>query len=318
MKGRAAEIVAVMATLAGIAAATALPLYYDSRRSQNHVPAGAQVISLTGLSDYGMWTEETVNGSNYWQQGFRPARPVLQVGRRTVIRLESADVIHNFYIPALGVGPVEVHPGHVEEIVVTPRSPGVFGYYCTTMCGAPHFGMKGVVIVQDEGVPTPPEPPSAEAYWSLTPPPPGAARTERGRWLYHQKGCMTCHGTGGSGGVPNYNYISETVPRLDTLASKMFLFHSEDVATIVEALESGILLESLENDPPVPRFGAVLAQYQSIRDVVRKGRSPRKLDPDGPPQPLEMPAWEYQLSDADIDAILAYLLTLETEGDQRG
>jgi hypothetical protein len=313
MRKHTAEIVAVGITIIGILVATFVPFRHETATVQQSVPPGAQVIELTGVASGGIWTEEAVTGSNYWRRDFRPARPVLRRGRPALFRLKSADVVHTFYVPALGIGPVEVRPGHVEEVLVTPEAEGVFGHYCTIMCGDPHFGMLGVVIVAGEGTPPTPEPEPPDRYWETAPPPVGAGRVERGRWLFHQKGCMTCHGVGGRGGVPNYNYVNDTVPALNTLAEKMFLFFPEDVDAVVDLLERGVPLESVEDDPPLPRFGATLAQYESVRKVIRRGNPAGKKDPAGPPPPLEMLAWQYRLSESDIDAVIAYLLTLGTE-----
>lgn len=315
--GQAVESAAIVATALGILAAVFLPFYHEARNVQRNVPPGAQVITLTGVAATGTWTEDEVTGTNYWRRDFVAARPVLRVGQPTLFRLKSADVIHSFYVPRLGVGPVEVEPGHVVEILVTPRVEGVLGYYCPLMCGGPHFAMRGVVIVQGDGhVPAVPEAADTGKYWLAPSPPAGASRVERGRWLLHQKGCSTCHGWEGQGGVPNDNYINDTIPALNTLARKMLLFYPEDVAAIVQAMERGKSLESLADDPPVPRFGAVLAQYNSVLDVIRKGRTPGKKDPEGPQPPLQMPAWQYRLTQEEIDSIITYLLAVQPrEGD---
>lgn len=312
MKPDRTEIVAVAVTVIGLLAATFVPFSHEAASVGDQAPPGTRIITLTGIASGGVWTEEAVTGSNYWQRGFRPARPVLEVGKPTLFRLKSADVVHSFCVPALGIGPIEVYPGRVEEVLVTPRTEGVFGHFCTTMCGDPHFGMRGVIIVAGPGHdPGRPDADVVEAYWESPAPASGATLAERGRWLFHQKGCMTCHGAGGRGGIHNYNYVKDTVPALDTLSEKLFLFFPEDVEAIVDAIAAGVPLQSLDDDPPVPRFRAVLAQYESVRNVILKGNPAGRKDPDGPLPPLEMPAWRYRLSDRDVDAILAYLLQLE-------
>ena len=63
---------------------------------------------------------------------------------------------------------------------------------------------------------------------------------------------------------------------------------------------------------PVPQFNVVLAQYQSVHELMRKGNVAGKKDPKGPKPPLNMPRWGRRLTDADIDAIIAYLLSVPT------
>jgi mono/diheme cytochrome c family protein len=150
-------------------------------------------------------------------------------------------------------------------------------------------------------------PQSVVRYW-LTPAPAGAGVVERGQWLFRQKGCFLCHGPQGQGGVPNRNYIKDTIPSL-ALAERMKLFEPEDVSAVLELLKRGVRLDALEDSPPVPRFNVVLAQYHSIRDVIRNGNPAGKKDPKGPNPPLNMPRWMHELSDGDVDAIIAYLLT---------
>lgn len=45
-------------------------------------------------------------------------------------------------------------------------------------------------------------------------PDPQAGVVERGKWLFRQQGCSLCHGPEGRGGVPNRNYLKDTIPLL--------------------------------------------------------------------------------------------------------
>lgn len=310
------EIVAVVLVVLAVVGAILAPFMVEPEAADAEEPPGIRSITLTGMVNAGYWTEEDVDGATYWTREFSPARPVLRLGEPVLFRFKSADVVHTFYDPGLGIGPVEVYPGHVAEVVLTPEREGVFGYFCTTVCGGPHFAMRGVIIVRGRGEREESESVRADLeridkYWLSPSPPPGATLVERGKWLFHQKGCGTCHGESGEGGIRNFNYVSGTVPELRNLASKMFLYFPEDVQEIVDQLESGRPLEELQETTSLPRFNVVLAQYNSIRDLIRGGNPAGKLDPEGPPPPLEMPAWRFILSERDIDAVIAYLLTLQ-------
>ncbi len=151
-------------------------------------------------------------------------------------------------------------------------------------------------------------PQSVVRYWLEPAPAPPAGIVERGKWLFRQKGCFLCHGPEGQGGIPNRNYIKDVIPRL-ALAEQMKLFEPEDVSAILEQLKRGVRLDSLTDSPPVPRFNVVLAQYHSIQDVIRKGNPAAKKDLKKPTPPLNMPRWDRELSEADVDAIIAYLLS---------
>ena len=117
--------------------------------------------------------------------------------------------------------------------------------------------------------------------------------------------------------MPNRNYIKDTIPRL-ALAEQMKLFEPEDVSAILEQMKRGVRLDTLADSPPAPQFNVVLAQYHSIQDVIRKGNPAGKKDPKGPAPPLNMPSWGRELSDADIDALIAYLLSAVPREEPRG
>jgi len=174
----------------------------------------------------------------------------------------------------------------------------------TTVLGA------GGVFAQPPGTPAPATPVTPESvvrYW-LEPAPTQAGVVERGKWLFRQKGCFLCHGPEGQGGVPNRNYIKDTIPRL-ALAESLRLLEPEDVSAILDQLKRGVRLDTLEGSSPVPRFNVVLEQYHSVRDVIRKGNPAAKKDLRKPTPPLNMPSWGRELSEADIDALIAYLLS---------
>jgi mono/diheme cytochrome c family protein len=175
-------------------------------------------------------------------------------------------------------------------------------------------------FAQTPGTPAPAlhnSPESVVKYWLEPAPSPQAGVLERGKWLFRQKGCFLCHGPEGQGGVPNLNYIKDTIPRL-ALAEQMKLFEPEDVSAILEQMKRGVRLDSLADSPPVPQYNVVLAQYHSIQDVIRKGNPAGKKNPKGPAPPLNMPRWERELSDADIDALIAYLLSAVPAEQPRG
>ena len=180
------------------------------------------------------------------------------------------------------------------------------------------LGASGA-FAQPPGTPAPsPQntPQSVVKYW-LEPAPAQAGVVERGKWLFRQKGCFLCHGPAGEGGIANRNYIKDTIPRL-ALAEQMKLFEAQDVTAIVEQMKRGVRLDTLEASPPAPQFNVVLAQYHSIADVIRKGNPAGKKDSKKPAPPLNMPGWGRELSDADIDALIAYLLSAVPKEEPRG
>ena len=60
-------------------------------------------------------------------------------------------------------------------------------------------------------------------------------------------------------------------------------------------------------NPSTPHF---VAQYGAVEGVIKNGAPAAKKDAAGPTPPLQMLAWGDRLSDADIRALVAYLIEL--------
>ena len=167
-------------------------------------------------------------------------------------------------------------------------------------------------FAQTSGTPAPANqvtPQSVVKYWCEPAPPASAGVLERGKWLYRQKGCFLCHNKEGQGGVPNRNYAKDNVPRLG-VAKEMKLFEPEDLNAIIDLMKRGVGLDTLADSPPVPQYNVALAQYHSIQDVIRKGNPAGKKNERKPAPALNMPGWRRELSDPDINALIAYILSV--------
>ncbi len=290
----------------------ALPAWMFSYPIDRPLEDGRRVVALTGVKRAGVWTDQAVNASNHGFADFRPAVVRVDVGEDIVIRLTSADVTHGFYVPELGVGPVEVEPGHVTEVALHGREEGVFEYYCTQVCGECHYFMRGKVIVGN--------PPNADEPLPGLQNCPGHGESEhasavetlaeRGEQIFAIQGCSNCHGIEGVGGIENFNAIFAKVPALNGLGKRMMLRERADQEAILELLESGADLEAVE-DPPFSRYSSFLAQYEGFRNRIHNGNTAVALDKTKPAPPLSMPRWGDVLDEGEITAILAYLITLQ-------
>ena len=137
---------------------------------------------------------------------------------------------------------------------------------------------------------------------------PVRASVERGGRLYLSAGCAVCHGVKGQGQVRNPNYVKDVVPALNVLAERLFLNAPEDVDAVLKRLDSGQPLRNAA-DLDVPRAGAVVAQYESVRTVILSGNPAGKKDLAGP-EPFDMPKWDDRLSELQVKDLIAYLLSL--------
>ena len=78
--------------------------------------------------------------------GLKSGQLVLPVDRNITFELESADVIHSFWIPAMGQKQ-DLVPGIDTSIVITPTRTGTFSLVCTELCGLGHSTMRSTVEV---------------------------------------------------------------------------------------------------------------------------------------------------------------------------
>lgn len=116
----------------------------------------------------------------------------LPVGEPVEFRLESPDVIHSFWIPALG-GKVDMIPGRINRLVLTPTRTGVFRGVCAEYCGTSHALMAfDVVVVErtefDRWL-------AAQATPAQSPIDPASVR---GQALVIANGCGACHAIRGT------------------------------------------------------------------------------------------------------------------------
>lgn len=138
---------------------------------------------------------------------------------------------------------------------------------------------------------------------------------ERGAWLFESKGCVGCHGEAGAGGIVNENYVADVVPALDEMADRMMLYEPRDAEMVIRMIEEGKDPTSLTDDPPYPEYVRFVAQWGAVRTVIEEGAVAHKKDPNGPMPPLQMIAWKDMLTDEEISAILAYLISLYDWGE---
>lgn len=73
----------------------------------------------------------------------------IPVGKPVLLELESADVIHSFWVPQLS-GKLDMVPGRRNQMVIQADRPGIYGGQCAEYCGGPHALMGFVVVAHPE------------------------------------------------------------------------------------------------------------------------------------------------------------------------
>lgn len=100
----------------------------------------------------------TVKGQQWWWQvfysgsgttpGFQTANEIhIPIGEDVQLRLESADVIHSFWVPSLA-GKQDLVPGRSNTLLLRAEKPGVYRGQCSEFCGLQHSHMAIMVIAE--------------------------------------------------------------------------------------------------------------------------------------------------------------------------
>ena len=278
--------------------------------------AKERVFVITGVGNRGLWTLEPVNGLNYWWKTFEPATIHIRLGEAVVVRFRSADVFHQFYVPELRIGPVDIDPGYAKEIRFKAERAGVFRYYCTSQCGGCHFYMQGWIVVTPPGEkPATPRPISCRLCLPDFENPDDADAVLLGEYLYQSMGCITCHGPEGRGGVANFNYIRQTVPAHNHTAAKIFLTDPDDREAFLELIQNGTDLNNPPEPPDIERYRLVISRFNAAVGLIQNRKNASRLDKSGPAPPLHMPAWKHKLDRRQIHAIIAHFISLFPDND---
>jgi cytochrome c oxidase subunit II len=169
---------------------------------------------------------EVVGHQFWWEFRYPDANVVtanelhLPVNRTASLSLHSDDVIHSFWIPALG-GKRDAFPGHTDPcprdaagprepgcnyLWMTPNTTGTFPGQCYQLCGYSHANMRERAVIQPQA--------EFDAWLNAQRQPPvtpsGGPEAE-GLQTFEQKGCAGCHTIQGvsDGNVgPNLTHVA--------------------------------------------------------------------------------------------------------------
>ena len=131
----------------------------------------------------------------------------IPAGKYLLARIESIDVIHDFWVPELG-RKIDAVPGHPNHMWIVAGEPGLYIGACAEFCGAQHANMHIRVIAQTEE-----EFKEWEKKELVIPPTPGSGLAGKGAKLFIEKACMNCHtilGTAAAARVgPNLTHLND-------------------------------------------------------------------------------------------------------------
>jgi cytochrome c oxidase subunit II len=133
-------------------------------------------------------------GHQWWWELYYPNSRVLTanevhipVGEKWLARLESVDVIHDFWVPEL-FRKIDLIPGHPNHIWLVAGKPGTYLGACAEFCGTQHANMRIRVIAQ-----TREEFDAWEKKQLKIPKTPTFGEAAKGAKLFLTDACMNCH-----------------------------------------------------------------------------------------------------------------------------
>ena len=72
----------------------------------------------------------------------------LELGKPVKLLFRAIDVLHDFYVPEFRAK-MDMVPGMITYIWLTPTRTGTFDILCFELCGVGHYNMRGTVIVDE-------------------------------------------------------------------------------------------------------------------------------------------------------------------------
>jgi cytochrome c oxidase subunit 2 len=182
-----------------------------------------------------------ITGHQFWWEARYPPSGVVAaneihvpVGRPLLLRVESADVVHDFWVTQL-TRKIDATPGHPVMIWLQADAPGVYLGACGRFCGVEHAWMRIRVVAED---------PADFAAWqqaqSRTPVPPTGKDAIAGQQLYDRLACGHCHASTMAVG-PDLNHLASR----ETLAGGVISNTPDNLArwlTDPDAIKRGSLM----------------------------------------------------------------------------
>lgn len=215
----------------------------------------------------------------YQDENFRTANElVIPVGRPVYLELESADVIHSFWVPKLA-GKQDVVPGRTNTMMLVAEQPNrtYFGQ-CAEFCSISHADMRLRVHTKTQADYTAW---LSEQQQTAKEPAPGTPEAQ-GKELFLANACIQCHainGTAAAGTVgPDLTHFGSR----DTLGSALY---DNTEANLFEWIKHA---REMKAGVVMPNFDRELTSENDISTVPG----------------------HRVISDGDIRLIVAYLLSL--------
>ncbi len=213
-----------------------------------------QAIEVSVIAHQWDWSFE-------YPPGFSSDELYLPVDQQVVLKMQSLDVIHSFWVAEFRIKQ-DVVPGRIIDYRVTPTLLGDYVVRCAELCGLKHAKMEKPVHVVTKAVYDKWVAEQTAIYEKQQAS--GIPDAARGEKLYTQMGCKTCHSLDGSKGIgPTWKGLFGSKVELAD-GTKV----SADEAYLAESIKDpNAKIVAGFNANAMPNFGLILKDLQ-IKDLV--------------------------------------------------
>jgi cytochrome c oxidase subunit 2 len=205
-----------------------------------------------------------VTGHQFWWEANYPASGVvtaneihIPAGKPLSVRLDSKDVLHEFWVPELA-RKMSTVPGQPNHIWLQADKPGLYIGQCSEFCGTQHAWMRILVVAEE---------PSKFEEWQRAQLQPGQATSNdaaaKGLALFQTSTCIDCHAIRGVAGAD-----ARVAPDLTHVASRKQL-----AAGILENTPANMRLwlknpQHIKPGALMPDFNFTDQELDELRDYL--------------------------------------------------
>jgi cytochrome c oxidase subunit 2 len=169
----------------------------------------------------------------------------------TYLELQSADVIHSFWIPQLA-GKTDLIPNRTNYAWIDPREPGIYFGNCAEYCGTQHANMLLRVVAQA---------PDDFKQWAAAQQKPAG-----GNAAFQSLSCVSCHSVKGTPAAGKFGPDLTHLMSRQTLAAGVIANTPENLRNWVkdpQAAKPGCLMPSLQLTDQ--ELGQVVTYLESLQ-----------------------------------------------------
>lgn len=225
--------------------------------------------------------EITVKARTAESGGWSPSSITVKAGQKVRLRITSEDVVHGIGIPELGIQENNIYPGKWVTVEFVASKSGTFPFYCTVLCSPKHGLMQGKLIVEGSGAAEPTPTPTATP--TQIPPTPTSAGAETKPAPTPTPTSVGMVATPAPTSTPTPSSSGDSTAGASVYQRNCAACHGKEA--------TGGFGPNLKQLAPTAA---------TIKDVVRNGSKDKRMPPFG----------EAQISNADLNNLVAYLLSI--------